>query len=249
MSSMPSSKSSKSSDSGWMETIRTVIYAVLIALVMRTFAYEPFSIPSGSMLPTLEIGDYLFVSKYSYGYSKHSFPFSIAPIKGRILASEQPVEQGDVIVFKLPTDNNTDYIKRAIGMPGDTVQMIRGRLYINGRMVRRRALGKLSNGYQTVTQYEETLPNGVKHLIWESSDTNSYDNTRLFTVPKGYYFMMGDNRDNSLDSRAKVGFVPLENLVGRAEVIFFSHNGGASLFKPWTWPTGIRWGRIFNGID
>ncbi|MGO1117323.1 signal peptidase I [Rhodovibrionaceae bacterium A322] len=246
MSSVPSSKSE---EGGWMETIRTVVYAVLIALVMRTFAYEPFSIPSGSMLPTLEIGDYLFVSKYSYGYSKHSFPFSAAPIEGRILGGKQPVEQGDVIVFKLPSDNSTDYIKRAIGLPGDTVQVIRGRLYINGRIVKRKEVGKLTNGYQTVTQYEETLPNGVKHMIWENADTNAYDNTRLYTVPEGHYFFMGDNRDNSLDSRAKVGFVPLENLVGRADVIFFSHNDQASLFQPWTWPAGIRWERLFNGID
>jgi len=238
--------------SGWGETLRTVIYAVLIALVVRTFAYEPFNIPSGSMIPTLLVGDYLFVSKFSYGYSRYSLPFGLPLVSDRILADEP--ERGDVVVFKLPKDNETDYIKRLIGLPGDRIQVKGGVLHINGQAMARdlletRAVPSFAGRTIEVREYLETLPNGRQHLIWEDGDGQPYDNTREFVVPSGHYFFMGDNRDHSEDSRATVGFVPFENLVGRAEFLFFSQNGEASFWQVWRWPTTIRWGRIFNGID
>lgn len=235
------------------ETARTVIFAVAIAFVIRVFAYEPFNIPSGSMKPTLLVGDYLFVSKFSYGYSRYSLPWGLPLIGDRILAS--PPKRGDVVVFKLPRDNQTDYIKRVIGLPGDSIQVIRGILHINGKAVVRREVGpgivaSGSGPVQRVTEYVETLPNGVEHRIFEVRDDQiGSDNTKLFKVPAGHYFMMGDNRDNSLDSRFGVGFVPFRNLVGRAEFLFFSHEKSASLFKPWTWPTAIRYRRLFDGVE
>ncbi|MGM0560271.1 MAG: signal peptidase I [Pseudomonadota bacterium] len=242
----------KSEGGGIGETLRTVLYAVLIAIVLRTFAYEPFSIPSGSMLPTLMVGDYLFVSKFSYGYSRHSFPMSLAPINGRVFAS-QP-ERGDVAVFKLPTDNSTDYIKRIIGLPGDKIQVEDGVLNINGAPVDREKLGEgmvRSSGYPIrIAEYLETLPNDVTHQIWERGDDEVFDNTPVFTVPDDHYFAMGDNRDSSQDSRSQnVGFIPEENLVGRAEFIFFSNNGSARFWEIWKWPSAIRFDRIFQTID
>lgn len=244
----------KAKASGWGETVRTVVYAVLIALAVRTFAYEPFNIPSGSMKPTLLIGDYLFVSKFSYGYSRYSLPFSLPVIDGRVIGDEP--RRGDIAVFKLPTDNETDYIKRIIGLPGDKVQVRNGILHINGKSVKRERLGtrvdRDGNGRgETLTEYLETLPNGVQHLIWEVGDNEWLDNTPLFEVPEGHYFAMGDNRDHSLDSRVRnrVGFVPFDNLVGRAEFLFFSHNGGARLWEIWNWPGAIRFDRLFSGIS
>jgi signal peptidase I len=239
---------------GLGETLRTVVYAVLIALLVRTFAFEPFSIPSGSMLPTLLVGDYLFVSKYSYGYSQYSLPWSLPLFDGRVLSS--PVERGDVVVFKLPTDNTTDYIKRIVGLPGDEIQVVGGILHVNGTAVTRErvAEGTIA-GYggmpMQVTEYIETLPNGARHRIWERSDNDFLDNTPVFKVPEGHYFAMGDNRDSSQDSRVigKVGFIPFENLIGRAEILFFSHNGSARLWEIWKWPTAIRFGRLFDTID
>ncbi len=234
------------------ETVRTVIYAVLLALVIRVFAYEPFSIPSGSMIPTLLIGDYLFVSKFSYGYSRHSLPWSLPIIDGRIMAG-QP-ERGDVVVFKLPADNKTDYIKRVIGLPGDKIQVKGGILHINSKPVKREKVGEFQApiyaGYNIrVTEYVETLPNGVKHRIWEERDDGFDDNTKVYTVPPGRYFMMGDNRDSSRDSRyPEVGFVPFENLIGRAEFLFYSHDDSAEIWEFWNWPGTIRFSRIFHGI-
>ncbi len=245
----------QSSGSGWGESLRTVIYAVLLALALRTFAYEPFSIPSKSMVPTLLVGDYLFVSKFSYGYSRYSLPFGLPLFEGRLFGSIEDVERGDVAVFKKPTDNKTDYIKRIVGLPGDEVQVIDGVLQVNGIPVERESLGAGSvqeDGYRSdVTEYRETLPNGRQHLIWEQGDNRMLDDTEVFQVPEGHFFAMGDNRDASQDSRVQsaVGFVPFENLVGRAEFLFFSHRNGAELWEVWKWPQNIRWDRLFNGIE
>lgn len=234
------------------ETAKTIIYAVVIALFIRTVFAEPFSIPSGSMIPTLLVGDYLFVSKASYGYSKHSLPLSVPLIKGRIFYTEP--ERGDVIVFKLPSDNRTDYIKRLIGLPGDRIQMKAGRLYINGEMVERtfveRFVQRDSTGAAVrYDKYTETLPNGVRHTILEMSDDMPYDNTSEFVVPEDHFFMMGDNRDNSMDSRVlKIGFVPKVNLIGKAKFLFYSNDGTARWWEFWKWPMSVRWSRLLNGI-
>ena len=236
------------------DTVKTVVYAVLIALAIRTVAFEPFNIPSGSMKPTLLVGDYLFVSKYSYGYSRHSLPLSLPLIPGRILMSEP--ERGDVAVFKLPTDDKTDYIKRIVGLPGDRIQLRGGRLHINGEQVARRrvvdfieidAHGRLHR----TAQFDETLPNGRTYRILEHTDQGQLDNTPVYAVPAGHYFAMGDNRDNSLDSRvlSGVGFVPAENLVGRAEILFFSIDGSASVWEFWRWPNTIRFKRFFDAVE
>ncbi len=237
----------------WGELAKTTVIAILLAILIRTFLFEPFNIPSGSMIPNLLIGDYLFVSKYSYGYSKYSFPFGLGGFEGRI-DGKMP-EQGDVVVFKLPTDPSIDYIKRVIGMPGDTVQVINGRLYINDKRLDREATGmaEYDNGYGgtvEVSVYKETLPNGVVHTIYEEGDDKQLDNTEKFKVPEGHFFMMGDNRDNSRDSRVQdlVGYVPFDNLVGRAEMIFFSTNGSANMVEFWKWPWTIRYSRLLKTI-
>jgi signal peptidase I len=244
----------KKTTGGVVDTIKTVVYAVLIALVVRTVAYEPFNIPSGSMVPTLLIGDYLFVSKFSFGYSRYSLPFGLPLFSGRIFFHSP--ERGDVVVFKLPTDNSTDYIKRVIGLPGDRIQMKAGNLYINDQLVPRKRiqdyLYREGNGAVIpLTQYIETLPNGREHLIIKMGDNGPLDNTQVYTVPSGDYFMMGDNRDNSQDSRvlSAVGYVPAENLIGRAEFIFFSTDGSARLWEFWKWPFAIRYGRLFRGVN
>jgi signal peptidase I len=238
---------------GLTDNIKTFVYAILIALAIRTVAFEPFNIPSGSMIPTLLVGDYLFVSKYSYGYSRYSLPLGLPLIPGRILVT--PPKRGDVAVFKYPPDNKTDYIKRIIGLPGDRIQMREGRLYINEQLVPRDNPTEFdyidTNGSLVKTRhYIETLPNGVKHPIIELSDQGPLDDTPVYTVPPGHYFCMGDNRDNSADSRilSGVGYVPLENFVGRAEFIFFSTDGSAALWEPWKWPAAIRYGRLFGGV-
>ena len=241
-----------SQQGGFFELVKVVLQALLIALVVRTFLFQPFNIPSGSMIPTLLVGDYLFVSKYSYGFSRFSFPLSPDLFKGRFLAS--PPKRGDVVVFKLPRDNTTDYIKRVIGLPGDTIQMKEGRLYINGTEVPREPIAKVHTedyeGRETdVPTYKETLPGGVTHTVIEvQGDTGFNDNTDLYKVPPNSYFMMGDNRDNSLDSRVPpdqggVGYVPFDNLIGRAEILFFSIKGEPA-WKIWEWPWTVRWNRL-----
>ncbi len=237
----------------FMDTVKTVFYAVVIAMVVRTFAYEPFNIPSGSMIPTLLVGDYLFVSKFSYGYSKYSLPFSLPLIEDRLFFSEP--KRGDVAVFKLPRDNKTDYIKRIVGLPGDRIQVINGILNINGEPVHREEVDDfVTEGFEgtfrRTPQYAETLPNGVVHNILEESDSfGSLDNTNIYVVPEGHYFGMGDNRDHSSDSRvlSSVGYIPAENLVGRAEFMFFSVHGKA--WEIWKWPSTVRFSRIFQGIE
>ncbi|MGC2202751.1 MAG: signal peptidase I [Stellaceae bacterium] len=251
--SAPTSLTKKKSTGGIVETVKTVVYAVLIALAVRTVAYEPFNIPSGSMVPTLLVGDYLFVSKFSYGYSRFSLPFGLPLFSGRIFF--HPPERGDVTVFKLPSDNSTDYIKRVIGLPGDHIQMKNGLLYINDKPCPRRRIEDFlyqeGNGaVLPLAQYIETLPNGVEHRIIEISDNGPLDNTQVYKVPPGDYFMMGDNRDNSQDSRvlSAVGYVPAENLIGRAQFIFFSTDGSAHLWEFWKWPFAIRFSRLFHGV-
>ena len=268
---------SRASQSGWAETAIIVVEAIAIAVLVRIFFYQPFNIPSGSMKQTLLIGDYLFVSKLSYGYSKYSFPrkislcvprtalctdpFRILPdmiSSGRIFASEP--KRGDVAVFRKPSDDETDYIKRVIGLPGDKIQMRQGVLYINGTAVPKVNAGTFmthEEKYQpsrAVDVYEETLPNGVKYKVLDLEPEGYLDTTAPYTVPDGHYFMMGDNRDNSSDSRVPgprgVGFVPLENFIGRADVIFFSaavdEPDAFQWWAPWTWPFDIRWSRFFN---
>ncbi len=248
---------SRKSDEGWgssiWDTIKTLIYAVLIAMIFRTVLVEPFNIPSGSMIPTLLIGDYLFVTKYSYGYSKYSLPFSPPLWEGRIF--ESAPKRGDVVVFRLPSDDKQDYIKRVIGLPGDSIQVINGILNINGTPVKRERVDdyvyQRNLGSTTRTQlYMETLPEGKRHEIIEQSDEAAMDNTGVYIVPPGKYFAMGDNRDDSQDSRyPQVGFIPAENLVGRAEFIFFSHNEEARWWEVWKWPSAIRFSRIFKSIN
>ena len=225
---------------------------------MRTVAYEPFNIPSESMVPTLLVGDYLFVSKFSYGYSRYSLPLGLPLIPGRIFFT--PPQRGDVVVFKLPRDTDMDYIKRIIGLPGDRIQMRGGRLYINDKMVERERiedyLARDETGHMVrKARFIETLPGGKKHEIIELTDNGPLDDTEVYTVPEGHYFAMGDNRDNSLDSRVPpdapqpgVGYIPTENLVGRAEFLFFSTNGSAAIWQFWKWPGALRLERFFSGI-
>ncbi len=249
-----SEKTKTAQSSGLIENLRTIGYALLIALVIRALFFQPFSIPSGSMLSTLLIGDYLFVSKYTYGYSKHSLPFSPPIFSGRILGSEP--DRGDVAVFKLPTDGRTDYIKRVIGLPGDTVQMRDGQLFINGEGIPRERVEDFveedrSGNIRRVARYRETLPSGKSYLTLDTVRGGRGDNTGVFNVPAGHYFMMGDNRDDSQDSRfaGAVGFVPFENFVGRAEFIFYSTDGSARFWEFWRWPGVTRWGRIGQGVN
>jgi signal peptidase I len=238
---------------GFVDTVKTIVYAVAIALVIRTVAFEPFNIPSGSMIPTLLVGDYLFVSKFAYGYSHFSLPFSPDLFSGRIFG--RVPKRGDVAVFKLPRDNSTDYIKRIIGLPGDTIQMKGGQLFINGTEVPRQLVGDYTvegDGPPMVDkEYLESLPGGKTHDIIKQEDVGGMNDTEEYKVPDGFVFAMGDNRDNSQDSRYlnAVGYIPLENLVGRAEFIFFSIDATAPWWEVWEWPLEIRWRRLFHGIN
>ncbi|MGB8818911.1 MAG: signal peptidase I [Rhizobiaceae bacterium] len=239
------------STGGVGETVSVIFQALLIALIIRTLLFQPFNIPSGSMRPTLLEGDYLFVSKYAYGYSKHSMPFSPNLFSGRIWSAEPA--RGDVVVFKFPKNPKIDYIKRVIGLPGDKVQMIAGVLTINGVPVKREKVGQIDDVDVTevsrpVDDFKETLPNGVTYDTLDIDPDTLADNTREFTVPEGHFFFMGDNRDNSNDSRFEVGMVPFENLVGRANIIFFSIGGGHSALELWAWPANVRFSRLFNWV-
>jgi signal peptidase I len=249
---MPQSIMAKRKTGSLLENVKTILYAGLIAIGIRTVAFEPFNIPSGSMIPTLLVGDYLFVSKYSYGYSRFSLPLSPPLFSGRIFG--RLPDRGDVAVFKLPRDNSTDYIKRIVGLPGDRIQMKGGQLFINGQEVQRQLAGEYTaegeGPRMVLKRYLETLPGGRQHYILKASDNEPLDNTQEYKVPEGFVFAMGDNRDNSLDSRVlnAVGFVPVENLVGRAEFIFFSVDSTAPWWEVWEWPFEIRWNRLFTGI-
>lgn len=248
-------KKEKSANNETVEIIKTVVFALLIALVLRVLLFQPFTIPSASMEPNLYEGDYIVVSKWSYGYSKHSIPFSPPVFNGRILGREPA--RGDIAVFKLPRDNKTDYIKRVIGLPGDKVQMIANKLYINGAPVQDVVVTRAEMadmfGPRAVTQVRETLPGGKSFMTQDFGPGNELDDTPLYEVPAGHYFMMGDNRDNSIDSRVEmssgVGMVPAENLVGKAEIIMFSWTPGASLFNPVSWFANVRFSRFFKILD
>ncbi|MBS3650674.1 signal peptidase I [Pseudaminobacter sp. 19-2017] len=236
---------------GLGETVNVIFQALILALVIRTLLFQPFSIPSGSMRPTLLEGDYLFVTKWSYGYSRYSLPFSPNLFSGRIFGSSP--ERGDVVVFKFPPNPSLDYIKRVVGLPGDRIQMRGGQLFINGEAVSREKVGEINDPDVTevdrpVDVFRETLPNGVSYETLDLTPNGIGDDTREYVVPPGHYFMMGDNRDNSTDSRFTVGYVPEENLVGRANIIFFSIAGGASPLEIWKWPTELRPWRLFNFV-
>lgn len=241
------------------DIIRTVVYALLIALVVRVFLFQPFTIPSASMEPNLYEGDYIVVSKWSYGYSRHSVPWSPPIFEGRLMG--QDPARGDIIVFKRPNNDGrgyTDYIKRVIGLPGDTVQMISNRLYINGEQVQDVVVEatQVRGAFQgsTPIQLRETLPGGHEFDIQDFGPGSPSDDTDEFTVPEGHYFVMGDNRDDSMDSRyvweaGGVGLVPQENLVGKAQVILFSWTPGASLLNPVSWFANIRTERFFTDLE
>src|SRR3569833_508105 len=241
----------KRKEGGIGETARVISHNQNIALVIRTFLFQPFNIPSGSMKATLLVGDYLFVSKYSYGYSKYSLPLSPPVFSGRLPGGMTP-DRGDVVVFRLPKDPSVDYIKRVIGLPGDKIQVIDGQVFINGTAVKReRAPDFVETEEGTreapVKRWKETLPNGKTFYTLDLVDNGFADNTQVYTVPPGEYFMMGDNRDNSTDSRfSQVGFVPFENIVGKAQLIFFSVYDGERAWEFWRWPFSVRWTRLFT---
>ena len=241
----------KNSAFDWFKSnLLSLFYAILIAIIIRTFFFQAFFIPSSSMEPTLLVGDRIFVSKFSYGYSKHSFPFSLPLINERVLFSEP--ERGDIIVFKTPENLRIDYIKRLVGLPGDKIQMIDGILHINDIPVKRKKIRsetKLINNGQirNVLVYEETLPNNISYETFDMGNTRA-DNTSEIFIPEDSYFFMGDNRDNSKDSRF-VGSVPKNNLVGKAQIIFFATEGGSTILEFWRWPFDIQIDRLFKMIN
>tara|TARA_B110000438_G_scaffold277494_1_gene300173 strand:+ start:795 stop:1523 length:729 start_codon:yes stop_codon:yes gene_type:complete len=235
----------------FFHNIKSISLAIFIALLIRSFVAEPFNIPSGSMKPNLLVGDFIFVSKWSYGYSRHSLPFSLPLISGKIF-SKLP-KRGDIAVFKTPQDNRTDYIKRIIGLPGDKIRIINGQIEINGNIIIRKKMkdfldidkrGKKNR----IRKYKEYFFN-LEFEILDIMDAGIVDNTPQYTVPEGKFFVMGDNRDNSQDSRFTntVGFIPFENLVGKAQFIFFSLEN-SRFYELWKWPRAIRFNRLFESI-
>ncbi len=236
-----------------VEIVKTIVCALGIALFLRVLFFQPYTIPSASMEPNLYEGDYIIVSKWTYGYSKYSIPFAPSLFPGRI--AEQKAHRGDIVVFALPHDPHVDYIKRIIGLPGDRIQMKQNVLYLNGKAVQTNPAGlgpaSCAFGAANVPRYRETLPGGREFVVNDCQIDGDLDNTAEFLVPEGHYFMMGDNRDNSSDSRVSpeaggVGFVPAENLEGKAQIILLSWSKGASIFKPWTWVLNLQPHRFFN---
>ena len=232
-----------------IDNLKTLFYALIIALIIRSLFLQLFYIHSSSMEPSLLVGDRIFVSKFTYGYSKHSLPFSMPLIPNRVLFSEP--KRGDTVVFKTPENLKIDYIKRLVGLPGDKLQMVNGILYINDIAVIREKIRdetKIINKGQIVraSVYKETLPNGVSYETYDMGNTRA-DNTKIFIVPNEMYFFMGDNRDNSKDSRF-IGSVPKDNLVGKAQLIFFATEGGSTILEFWKWPFDIQLSRIFKII-
>tara|TARA_Y100000590_G_scaffold400889_1_gene485333 strand:+ start:1088 stop:1822 length:735 start_codon:yes stop_codon:yes gene_type:complete len=236
-----------------IENIKTLLYALFIAIVIRSILVQPFYIPSSSMEPNLLVGDRLFVSKYSYGYSKHSFPFSPPVIKNRIFFSKP--ERGDVVVFKTPSDNRTDYIKRLIGLPGDSIQFVDGNIYLNNNeilksIISRKEIIFCGNKEFVVQSFVEKLPNGKSYKI-SYGKYHTYKNSDKFIIPEDHYFFLGDNRDCSKDSRflSEVGYVHKDNLVGKAQILFFSSNPRkGSVFNFWNWSKILRFDRFFKKI-
>ncbi len=242
----------KAKKNNFFSNLKSVIIAIFIALLVRSFIFEPFNIPSGSMKPNLLVGDFIFVSKYSYGFSKHSLPFSLPLIPGKIF-SKSP-ERGDVVVFKTPENNRTDYIKRVIGLPGDKIEIKNGIIFINGSEILRKKLNDfidtdINTSNKRVRMYKEYFFNKEMNIL-DITDNGIADNTQQFNVPENNFFVMGDNRDNSQDSRfiSTVGFIPYENLVGKAQFIFFSLEN-ARFLQIWKWPKSIRYERIFKKIQ
>ncbi len=238
----------------FIDNTKTLFYALIIAIIIRSLFIQPFYIPSSSMEPNLLVGDRLFVTKYSYGYSKHSFPFSPPIFKGRFLSSNP--KRGDVVVFKTPADNRTDYIKRLIGLPGDRVQFLDSNLYLNNSEILKSIVSKKDKIFCgkkniDVFTFEEILPNGKKHLSTYLKNY-TYQNSDPFIVPEDHYFFLGDNRDCSKDSRflSSVGYVHKDNLVGKAQFIFFSSDKSVgSIFSFWKWNESIRFDRFFKKIN
>ena len=242
----------KSKKNSFFGNLKSILIAIFIALLIRSFIFEPFNIPSGSMKPNLLVGDFIFVSKYSYGFSKHSLPFSIPLIPGKIFSNTP--ERGDVVVFKTPENNRTDYIKRVIGLPGDKIEIKNGIIFINGSEILRKKLNDFidtdnKTSHKRVRMYNEYFFNKEINIL-DITDNGIADNTQLFIVPENRFFVMGDNRDNSQDSRfiSTVGFIPYENLVGKAQFIFFSLEN-ARFLQIWKWPNSIRYERIFQKIQ
>lgn len=247
-----SEKAVKQQNALW-ENIKVIVQALVLAVIIRTVLFQPFTIPSGSMMPTLLVGDYIFVNKFAYGYSKYSLPFSPNLFNGRIFGSEP--KRGDVVVFRFPPNPEIDYIKRVIGLPGDRIQVKSDILYINGQAMPREPHGTFSSDYSkepgdNIAVYSERLADtGKVYDTLELSPNSRGANTQEYVVPPEHYFMMGDNRDNSDDSRFGVGYVPAENLIGRASVIFFSLGHDTSFSEIWKWPTNMRWDRLFKVVE
>ncbi len=240
----------KSKENSFFSNLKSIGLAVFIALLIRSFVAEPFNIPSGSMKPNLLVGDFIFVTKWSYGYSKHSLPFSIPLIPKKIFSNIP--NRGDIVVFKTPENNRTDYIKRVIGLPGDKIRVTNGEIYLNENKILRKKLNDFidndKNAFiKRIRKYLE-YHDDLTFEVLDIMDDGIADNTKLFLVPEGHFFVMGDNRDNSQDSRFKtVGFIPIENLVGKARFIFFSLEN-ARFLEIWKWPKSIRGNRIFKKI-